>query len=750
MRSPLLLLPILLSIPLGPGGAVAQVAPFDMSRERAALPAPAKIEPLSVRRPPAAPAVARRHLLSLDDPRLVGEQATRSWSVYLTKAETQGATLDLGFASSVFVAPEASRLRLSINGTPVVDAPIRAAEEPASVHSAVPSGVLRPGPNVFRLEVVQRHRTDCSVGSTYDLWTVLDPARTFLTFADPAATTPRELRDVLATGVGADGATRITILAPGAGDPAVAAEAMRLGAVLASAIGPAQPIVSIYERKEPGFEAAALRVAFGSREALMSAMGATIAATEAGFDSRQGPVLLVGANAVDALAEALSPPRAGEDAVRTGAWQLPDAPFADGARRFDFATLGVSSQEVTGRRASMGFQVALPADFYAEGYAEARLILDGAYSAEVLPGSRIDVYVNNNLASTMPLGARGGGILRSRPLDVTMRHFRPGVNALRLEVVLETAADVACRPGTSAAGAPRFALFDTSRFEIPGFARLGELPDLAATTARAFPYSRANAPLPLVLGDGSDATRSAAATLLSKLAQASGRVIPVKLTAAAIVQGDALFVGPANHVPEAVLRTVALDAAARSDWSGLAVEPVDAVPAPEAPLTLDRWRASIVRGTWLQPVNAAAEFLRTHAPRPPWSDKGEMPFAPATDTTLVLAQGEAKGGGTWTLLTAPTPEMLASNTERLVRQDIWIGIGGRLSSLQTGSDVPFVVPAMLKVAVATQPLSFANIRLIAANWMSGNVAAFSAALAVACLLLGLATRAMLSNFGRRR
>jgi hypothetical protein len=203
--------------------AGAQPAPFDMSPERAGLPKPPKIEPLAVRPRQPAAAEGRRHLLSLTEPRLLGEEVRRSWSVTLTPAEAAAATLNLGLTSSIFVAPEASRLRLSINGTPVVDTAIRAAEAPVTLTEPLPPGVLRPGPNVFTLEARQRHRTDCSIASTYELWTDLDPARTFLGFARAPAGVPGDLSDVLATGADPQGGTRIAILTPEGADPAVTA-----------------------------------------------------------------------------------------------------------------------------------------------------------------------------------------------------------------------------------------------------------------------------------------------------------------------------------------------------------------------------------------------------------------------------------------------------------------------------------------------------------------------------------------------
>jgi hypothetical protein len=372
-----------------------------------------------------------------------------------------------------------------------------------------------------------------------------------------------------------------------------------------------------------------------------------------------------------------------------------------------------------------------------------------------MTGSRIDVYVNDNLASTMPVGARGGSIFRNLPLEVTMRHFRPGVNAVRIDAALETEADASCALGTPATSTPRLALFDTSSFVVPRFARLGQLPNLAATTTRNFPYADTDArePVALVLGDTSDATRSAAATLLAKLAQSSGHVIPVKVTEVDVTSGDAIFVSAVNRLPETVLNTVGVNSAARNEWSGISLETNNNAKddvTVAAPLSLDGWRASNTRGSWLKPMNAAAEFLRANAPRLPWLGGKDPTYRPGTDTMLVLAQGEAPDGGTWSVLTAPTPQLLQDGTSILVGQKVWAGIGGQLAALRKGSDTPFVVPAAVTVAVATQPWSFANARLVTANWMSGNVVAFSAALSMACLLLGIATRTMLKSLGRRR
>ncbi|MET0168290.1 MAG: hypothetical protein ABW318_25280, partial [Vicinamibacterales bacterium] len=48
----------------------------------------------------------------------------------------------------------------------------------------------------------------------------------------------------------------------------------------------------------------------------------------------------------------------------------------------------------------------------------------------------------------------------------------------------------------------------------------------------------------------------------------------------------------------------------------------------------------------------------------------------------------------------------------------------------------------------TQPASFENFRLIASNWLSANILSYSAFLFAFCMMLGIATAALLATFGR--
>jgi hypothetical protein len=696
--------------------AAAQVAPFDMGPETPALAAALPERGPGTTRP--AP-FARRYVLPVERLRLEGETASRSWQVWLTEAEAKAgeAKLRLGYRSAILVAPEASRLRISVNGQTLADDPIKAPERPTELSAVLPAGLLKPGPNVFTIEAEQRHRTDCTEASTYDLWTEIDAGRSFLSF--PEATRLTTLGDLRAVGVGPQAATRIAIVAPGA-----PAQALDLAQALALATAMPNTSFTVTDRPDEAFRAAELKVVLGDA----SAVGGQGAGPF--VQSPFGSVLVLdGAPGETARISALAPQDA--SVLPTAAWRLPDAPLLTGRTRLTLAELGAPTREFSGRRSTVELQVALPADFYAGAYGEARLLLDAAWSAAVEPGSRIDVYVNDALASTLPIASAGGGLLRRTPLDVTMRHLRPGANLIRIVAVMKTAADAACLPGTAAATEPRFALFGTSEFVMPAFARIGRIPDLAATAGRGFPFAGAATPVDLVLA-GPEAL-SAAATVLGKLAQSAGAPLPIRLASAAEASGQAIVIGAAPDIPPGIFARVGVDPAGLLAWQE---QDPDEAPAPPEP-TLDSWRGAVRHGAWLKPVEAVARSL----------NEAPSPAPAALGARFLLAQAPVPGGSL-TLVTAPNARLLAEGAAQATRQTRWAEIGGRASALDSPTGAMTVTPATETEFVATQPPSFANWRLIGANWMSSNALAFAAVFAFACTLFGLVTTGLLAKLGR--
>jgi cellulose synthase operon protein B len=745
---------------------LAQSRPFDMSREaetreprtlplglapdgKPGMPAPAPDER------------ARLHILPAGETRFSGEMATRSWTVVLTGAAPETAHLRLGYQNSVMVAPEISELKVSINGTDLGEIPIQSSAGVTDLDIPIPEGVLQPGPNLISVEASQRHRTDCTVESTYELWTDLDPNRTFLSFQ---AEGERFSKPLDLAGIGLDGAgqTRVDVVAPGFDNADVSEALLTLAQGLAVLTNAPHLSFAVARGFGNGAENAALTLVVGT-DADLDALGVTapggtgfVPSGDAPDAAGRGPLFAVSAPTPAAIndalgSEALASATGGDPAT----WPGTTAPLLASDESLEFGELGVPTQQFSGRRYSREFSIAVPADFYAQAYGEALIMLDAAISREVRPGSRIDIFVNDRIATTVPIMDTGGGVLRQLPIRVGLREIRPGPNRIRLEAVMLTEADDACAPGTTASDNPRFAIFDTSRFVMPEYARIAQQPDLSAFavagTGRAGPDDR----LPVVLDERNEETLAAAMNIAGRMAASSGDVRPVSLRPAASETADAsaLFIAPISRLSAPVLEQVRIASPMTSGWAEQE-KTVRLALDREGTSELDDWRDSLETSpirrqmreftqTLYENFDLSLAALRLVPGEP------EI-YSPEGNDTILLAQATNPAGtGTWTVVTAPTPETLSQGTADLADRDTWNQIGGRMSVFDaTEQSVTNLQPLKVDL-VPTQPLSFANARLIATNWMSANALAYSLLLALACVILGAVTLALLSQLGRR-
>jgi hypothetical protein len=172
--------------------AFAQVAPFDMSPERAAEPAPpgvtidtqpqppAAVQPSQPKAPtatvpatpvPAAPVQpaadqpgttaeaddlnvaatasqteaattvdARRYLIPSRELILEGETQRRSWSVFLSAEEASAARqMHVGYQNAIVVAPELSTFKILVNNVSLFDLPIQSSESISDLAAKYPS-----------------------------------------------------------------------------------------------------------------------------------------------------------------------------------------------------------------------------------------------------------------------------------------------------------------------------------------------------------------------------------------------------------------------------------------------------------------------------------------------------------------------------------------------------------------------------------------------------------------------------------
>jgi hypothetical protein len=773
--------------------AAAQQAPFDMSPERptapeepspaAPPPSPAAPDPTPAQPPPppdsAEPGLPemeaeapppqqqlkpfRRHLLPDEKLVLSGEQARRGWVFFLTAAQAASpATLHLAYQNAIVVAPESSQLRISLNGTAVHEEEVHAADGVENLSIAVPAGVLRPGRNEIALLARHRHRTDCTIESTYELWTEITGAGTYLAFDDPAARVLRTTEDLAALGGDASGKAHLAIVAPALARFDIAPDVMRLSQAIARLVNVPDIEFSVSAAPPTGDDLQMI-VALGTYEDLASLGEAYrlpqggAASTFAGQSAGDVPIFVVSgrdrsewAAALDQIVASVDRPAGVQrDVIATEAWRTPNAPMIFEQRRIPFSEMGIRSEQFSGRRYTAEFEFGVPSDFYADAYGQASILLDAAYSDRVLPGSLLNVYVNGNIAASVPVTTTRGAVLSRFPIRVTMRHFRPGLNSILLEAELRTEADEDCAAGASADETPRFALFDTSQFVMPDFGRIAQRPNLAALSGTAFPYNRADAPV-AVIGRTSEDVASAYATLLGRMARAAARILKVEFVSSPDALGgrDAIVIGAVADIPASLLTGVGISPDSRDQWGSRA-------GGGNAGPTLDDWRRQVT-GSWFTRIwrdftqwtqktfNITGEMLR-------FAPQEDEDFTPSPAVGLLVAQrANPAGTGAWTVFAAPDETSLRSGMSGFVEQRNWSRLSGRLTTFTPGTGEVTALPVGRFGFVETVPGSVWNYRLVAANWLSANILSYSLILIVACGLLGAATTLLLSHLGRRR
>lgn len=764
---------------LGAALAHAQTAPFDMSPDRppVAQPSPPKQTQPDKSAPPVEMLVpedadVRRYIVPFNELVLSGEIDEKSWAIYLTPEQAASpAKLHFGYQNSIVTAPEASELQVLINGAVLIKEPVKAPDRVKEVSAAVTPGILRAGLNLITMVTRQRHRTDCTVQSTYDLWTDVDSSLTFLSFADKKASSLSRLDDLRAVGTNKNGQTKFNIIAPAFDQSVTTAPLIRLAEGLALLAGTPNQTIKVSKTPHDGLEPGSLTVAVGTATELSGIVarlpdGANSAPLVQFVDDPNlgASTLVVVAPSWQSLSGAIesivTPTDRPRDLTRTlletQFWHAPDTPFLVEGGRLSLARLGVETQEFSGRRFRRDFTVGVPSDFYANAYGEATILLDAAYSAEVLPGSHVDIFVNGNIAATVPITVAGGGIMRHLPIGVTMRHFRPGTNQITIEALLLTHQDQACGPGATAGDNPRFALFDTSEFFMPRYARVGQLPNIASVAGTGFPYNRAAAPIPLLVPAGDADAFSAAATLLARISVAAGRPLQVEPVSNAGLIGnrDAIFVGAVAQVPAGVLSQVGIAEDSRAAWGKAAAEQATTARA-DTEATFSRWRDQLAGRGWSGQVSLLEDWFARNfditLSSLRLSPARDVDYMPDGSTSTLVAQGRGPSGeGSWIVATAPTSEDLAQGIDTVTSQPIWSRLGGRIAAYEAASGEVNTVPVGQASFLPTQPFSIENFRLIASNWLSANILSYAALLFILCILLGLITAALLATFGRRK
>lgn len=601
------------SIPPAPTPAVPLSSPAPAAysftppspASQASAPAPVYAQPSPQLAAPAAatsmtPATGwtLRHLTNnIQGFRLAGEIASSEWPVYVTGEQARlPIKFQVGYLSAISVMPEASYLTLSVNDVVVGRANIRATHSVKTFTFDIPPNALQAGFNSIRLTAEQRHRVDCSLQATYELWTQIDPSQTGLLL--PRSTSVSRLADLPALSPDAQGALPIRAVVPGRTNLANVERIMRAAQLISLHGRFEQPVVDIGPLADGEY---GVNLVVGPAADVASLVDLRAAGPISG-----PRVLVIPANprlrttivvtgATDAqVSEALAEFDASQKALGAAAGLRAASAFpglhVEGGQRVKLRDLGVASEEFSGRLFRAAFNVILPPDFYPADYGKAIVDLAGGYAPGLTSEAHIVVSVNGRNAVSLKLPKAAGDVFTKNPIPLPLGAMRPGLNRVEIEALVPMASDSACDPLAAISGAKRFLLLDSTEIELPRIARIARMPDLAVTTTGAFPFAAEGMRPKIVAPSPDRETIGAAATIAAHMAIMAGRPIDFQLTGALPQKGSGsvLVVGAANVLDPSLLRAAGIDPqAVQKAWSGR-FDPSSKPPKDEA---LSRYEA---------------------------------------------------------------------------------------------------------------------------------------------------------------
>ena len=743
--------------------------------------------------------------------RLAGEDASLTWSIYLTEAQAAAARLDIAYLSAISVAPEGSSMSVRINGTAVGRTPIRAPGAIKIVGFDVPAGLLKPGYNAVRIDASQRHRVDCSLQATHELWTQIDPASSGFSFAPEVPIAPDALRDLAALPTDTGGATPITVVM--GGRPDLAGLSRILSAVQAVVLTGriSQPVVS-FGGVHPG--PSGLILAVGTAASLATVQGLDGAAPGNGprsvlkpGDAARPAMLIVSGDSeadVTAAIAALRPepsPRGTPAGLR--ALALEDGFRVEGEQTVSLAQMGLTSRDFSGRLGRASAQIELPQDFLAADYGKVTLHLQGGYAGGLLPGAQVMVDVNGRNVANVRLPRAGGDFFRDVELQLPLSRWRPGANLLEIAAEVPTPTDRVCDTSLPSETRERFLLLDSTALRFPTLARVLKVPDLAATAGGGGVYALEGRKMRLVLPVPDADTVAAAAMVAARLAKSAGRVIDFEIgtTRQLAEDGPTVVVAPIRSLDPATIGSIGLSPdQVRTVWQARAE-----ASAPGATPEFDAYSLDSLRRNVPAACAAAAPRYAIVRPREPgrpgarptseadrelatrWeglrqrtgfvdqfvdavlgikrrvmvfgastlgyarAKVAQAPVALPSSASLFVGQGIAGAGldQLLTVVTAPNAALLRTGVACLVDPVIWNRLDGRLAFLDTGAGEVSTVPADMLDLVPTKGNSIDNARLVAAGWLSLNPLAYVGLTLGAALCLGWSTTNLVRQIGRR-
>jgi hypothetical protein len=740
---------------------------------------------------PAAEATMRPIPAAAHELTLRGELASSETAVFLSASETlRASAFRVGFSNAVSNLPDGSRLAVRINDQLIGDVQLNASARLGQATFPVPPGLLVPGYNAVRFTANQRHRVDCSVNATYELWTEISPLQTgFLNI--PVTPQPKRLGDLAMLSGVAAGQTPIRIRANDGVTAAALDQAMRAAnaIILAGAITHPQIEVSSEPGTGPGIDLIIGDQGVAPQGAkLESELGlyyATDASGERSIISIQdGPGSSIDATLqrIEAFAAQKLRPgsKAGQRAIANGIGRRVVSDTS-----FSFSELGMDARPFDGHLLELKSRFTLPPDFFPAHYGAARLSLGSAFMGEAASSRRISIRVNDQIAAIVPIVKPGQVGLDTRTIELPLRSFKSGANVVSVEANLADS-DAACDATQPVRNPARLVIAPDSRISFGKLARAASYPNLSATLSHGFPYSDGRVPMAVNVSNQDTAYLNGAMTWVGRMVASAQMPIATafRFGPADTAGVSGMFFGAPSEAPHPLelpgtpvaaaggLVVTSANAQTRPATTGDDTTNLFEMPAAGAgqPSSLFGSIQSVSDAFDLSSVAksvrrlASGDFSKVTASLQDFGlmERSVVQNASAMENTegalLIRQTVQSINGGSMlrgffssekpvvqTFVLSPDPAKYAELIEKATNDQNWARFTGDGAVLRMDDWGPQNVFSQDRIYVASDDVTPGNLRLVAAGWLSLNQGYYLLTLAGLVILLALATAIVLQT-----
>ncbi|WP_455273726.1 cellulose biosynthesis cyclic di-GMP-binding regulatory protein BcsB [Rhizobium herbae] len=708
-----------------------------------------------------------------------GESSNREFPFFARPAEVASpATLVLSLQTAISAAPERSKMRVFVNDVDVGSVDLRSGEG-RRIELPIASGVIQPGYNSVSVLVDQKHRVDCSIDATYELWTQIDPENSGFIFTGASQPSQGTVADLIAQGRGNDGRAKLVAhTLPGAS----ATDIDRTMSVIQ-----ALSILGDLDHPDVTFDTTASGPGidiyvgtYGTVRELLNvdatsadvAEGVSIGAPKERGRSR----LVISARTADDLELQIK-----EFGAQAQARDITGTPqglralantkgqLLQPTSQVTLKNLGFISKPFAGRLYRETINFSMPSDFYPADYASLGLNLNAQYAAGLSRDAVLIVKANGQIVSNIQLGDGQTGVIKDQRLPIPLSKLRPGENTLTFEAQLPTAGDVSCNPVADQQDAPRFLILDDTYLDVPAFARVGRYPDIAALVSGSNYTSiqEARKPLSVFVPKLDQKVLDAAGSFIAKMAYSSGQIADMRITA---VEPDpttsaVLAFGTYTSLPQS------LQAEMNIDFNNIAVnafkpalaektDPKDGPNELQIPHQSETGSFGTIGGLIQTSKNIGLSAVDWAKQRGQMSFAGlnfgssmssrsiEQVYRPVQGSDLLIAQRKTKAGGVWTVVASPNTDVMSASLSALSQRATWRRLNGATQAFSQNGTLIDQQQAAHETLFQTQPPTFTNLRLVTAGWFANNTFEYTIAQIGAALLLGISTFVML-KVGRK-